>query len=289
MADDLGLDVQAQKYRSEAAGIKEVINGKLFNSLTGVFDASNVERGGVAQDANVFATAFGLVPDDKARSILAKLKGGLWTKYGPKPFSDGKYKPYISPYVTGFEIVARLRANDSENAINLMSSLWGTMIAPGAFQSGAVWEAVSLDGMPGLGKSTSLAHGWAAMPVAALSSLVLGIQPVSAGYATWRIQPHPGELQWAEGRVPTPKGPIDVAWAHAKKTSQFDMRISAPSDTFGEIAVPVFGTHIAVFVNGRMVWNGEKANEYSARGDSNYIYLGHVKGGKYEISTRPAN
>ena len=174
--------------------------------------SSDLERGGIAQDANVFATAFGLVPEDKAGSILAKLKESLWTTIGPKPFSDTRYKPYISPYVTGFELLARLRANDSENALHLMSSLWGAMIAPGDSQSGAIWEAVTLDGKPGLGKSTSLAHGWAAMRAAALSSLVLGIQPVSAGYATWRIQPHPGDLQWAEGRAPTPKGPIDVAW-----------------------------------------------------------------------------
>jgi Bacterial alpha-L-rhamnosidase 6 hairpin glycosidase domain/Bacterial alpha-L-rhamnosidase C-terminal domain len=289
LADDLGQDFQARKYRAEAAGIKEAINGKLFNSQTGVFDASNLERGGVAQDANVFATAFGLVPEDKAKSILAKLKEHLWTKYGPKPFSDAKYKPYISPYVTGFEVLARLRANDSENAIHLMSSLWGTMIAPGDFQSGAIWEAMSLDGKPGLGKSTSLSHGWAAMPAAALSSLVLGIQPVSAGYATWRIQPHPGDLQWAEGRAATPKGPIDVAWARARTTSQFDMRVSAPADTSGEIAVPAFGGRVAVFVNGRMVWNGGKANDSAAHGDGNYIYLDHVTGGTVEILTRPGD
>jgi alpha-L-rhamnosidase len=286
LADDLGQDIQARKYRAEAAALKQAINARLFNSQTGLFDTSDIERGGIAQDANVFATAFGLVPEDKAESILARLKESLWTKCGPKPFSDAKYKPYISPYVTGFELLARLRANDGENAIHLMSSLWGTMIAPGDFQSGAVWENMTLDGKPGLGSSTSLAHGWAAMPAVALSSLVLGIQPESAGYATWRIQPHPGDLQWAEGRAPTPKGPIDVAWGRAQTASQFGMRVSTPAGTSGEIAVPAFGARVAVFVNGRMVWNGEKANDYAARGDSNYIYLDHLPGGTYEIFTR---
>ncbi len=286
LADDLAENIQARKYRAEAASLKQAINDRLFNSRTGVFDASDIERGSIAQDANVFATAFGLVPEDKAESILAKLKKNLWTTYGPKPFSDAKYKTYISPYVTGFEVLARLRADDSENAIHLMSRLWGTIIAPGAFQSGAIWEAVSLDGKPGLGKSTSLAHGWGAMPAAALSSLVLGIQPVSAGYATWKIQPRPGGLQWAEGRDPTPKGPIDVAWSGAQTNSQFEMRVSAPAGTSGEIAVPAFGNRVAVFANGRMVWNGEKANDYGAHGDGNYIYLDHVAGGTYEIFTK---
>jgi len=286
LADDLGQDVQAQKYRAEAAGIKEAINGKLFSPQTGVFDASDVERGGVAQDANALPLAFGLVPEEKAGSILAKLKESLWTQYGPKPFSDAKDKPYISPYVTGFEVVARLRANDTGNAIHLLSTLWGPMIAPGDSQTGTIWEAVSFDGKPALGRTTSLSHGWAAMPAAALSSLVLGIQPVTAGYATWRVQPHPGDLQWAEGRAPTPKGPIDVAWGRGQATSSFTMRVVAPAETSGEIAVPTFGSRVAVFVNGRMVWNGEKANDYAAHGDSNYIYLDHVTSGTYEIFTR---
>jgi alpha-L-rhamnosidase len=289
LADDLGQDLQAQKYRAEATALKQAINTRLFNSQTGVFDASDIERGGIAQDANVFAIAFGIVPEAKAAGILVKLKESLWTKNGPKPFSNAKYKPCISPYVTGFELLARLGASDNKDAIHLMSTLWGTMIAPGDFQSGADWEAMTLDGKPGLGKSTSLAHGWAAMPAAALSSLVLGIQPLSAGYAAWRIQPHPGDLQWAEGRAPTPGGPIDVAWARAQTASQFNMRLSAPAGTSGEIAVPTFGTRVAVFVNGRMVWNGEKPNDYAAHADSNYIYLDHVPGGTYEISTKPGN
>jgi alpha-L-rhamnosidase len=148
---------------------------------------------------------------------------------------------------------------------------------------------MTLDGTPGLRNSTSLAHGWGAMPAAALSSLVLGIQPVSAGYATWRIQPHPGDLQWAEGRAPTPKGPIDVVWESAQTNSPFDMRVSTPAGTTGEIAVPAFGSRVAVFVNDRMVWNGEKADNYAAHGDANYIYLDHLAGGTYEIFTRPGN
>lgn len=289
LADDLGEDAQARKYRAQAEALRQTINAKLFNSTTGVFDASDSERGGIAQDANVYAIIFDLVPEEKAKSILARLKESLWTKLGPKPFSEAKYKASISPYVTGFEVLARLRVNDSENAFHLMSSLWGLMLVPGDYYSGAIWEAVSLDGKPALGKTTSLAHGWAAAPATALSSLVLGIQPVSAGYVTWRIMPHPGNLQWAEGRAPTPKGPIDLAWASARATSQFHVRVSTPAQTSGEIAVPTFGARVAVFVDGQMAWNGEKAKDYAAHGDNNYIYLDHVPGGTHNILTRPSN
>jgi hypothetical protein len=67
------------------------------------------------------------------------------------------------------------------------------------------------------------------------------------------------------------------------------MRVSTPAGTTGEIAVPAFGSRVAVFVNDRMVWNGEKADNYAAHGDANYIYLDHLAGGTYEIFTRPGN
>jgi hypothetical protein len=288
LADDLGQKDQAQKYRAAATTLQQAIAAKLFNPQTGVFDISDVERGTIAQDANVFALAFGLAPEDKAGSILAKLKENLWTKTGPKPFAAAKYKLYLSPYVTGFELLARLRADDAPNALALMSSLWGPMIAPGNSQTGAIWEAITPEGKPALGKTTSLAHGWGAMPATALSSLVLGIQPVTAGYATWRIQPHPGDLVWAEGRAPTPHGPIDVAWGRSSSSTQFNLRVSAPANTTGEIAIPTFGTRIAVYLNGRIVWNGDKATDSTAHRDQNYISLENLPGGTYQVVTIPA-
>jgi hypothetical protein len=65
------------------------------------------------------------------------------------------------------------------------------------------------------------------------------------------------------------------------------MRISTPKGTSGEIDVPAFGNRVAVFMNGRMVWNGTKADDDGAHGDINYIYLDHLAGGTYEIFTRP--
>jgi hypothetical protein len=38
----------------------------------------------------------------------------------------------------------------------------------------------------------------------------LGVTPAEPGYAVARIAPRLGALAWAEGRVPTPHGPISV-------------------------------------------------------------------------------
>lgn len=285
MAEAIGEQDQAIEYRSRANVLKNAINSTLFNSSTGVYDVSDVERGTIAQDANVFAVYFGVAPQDKVDNILVKLKKTLWTANGPRPFLSERYRPVISPFISGLELMARFHAGDDRDGFNLLSRLWGRMIRGNDLPS-TVWENVSLDGKPGLGINTSLAHGWAAMPVVALSSQVLGIQPTTAGYTTWLIRPHPGDLDWAEGSAPTPAGEIDVRWEHARRTSQFKLHVSAPKGTVGQIALPTFGKSIQAFVNRAIVWNGRAVQGSSAKKDGSYVVLSDLPGGAYDISTR---
>ena len=56
----------------------------------------------------------------------------------------------------------------------------------------------------------SLCHAWGASPIYLLGKYYLGVKPTSAGYATYEIQPVLGGLQWMQGKVPTPKGGIEL-------------------------------------------------------------------------------
>ena len=40
---------------------------------------------------------------------------------------------------------------------------------------------------------------------------MLGIEPVDEGFRKVRIEPHLGDLEWAEGSFPTPYGVIEVS------------------------------------------------------------------------------
>ena len=53
-------------------------------------------------------------------------------------------------------------------------------------------------------------HGWASTPTADLVRFVLGITPAEPGYASVRVAPVLGGLEWARATVPTPHGPITV-------------------------------------------------------------------------------
>jgi alpha-L-rhamnosidase len=294
LATAAGQTAQAATYTSEAAALRTAINTYLFNSSTGLYYISNTQTTGVAQDANSLAVLYGVAPAADDSPILAALKTDLWTNpYGPMPFtSSAGYSATISPYISGYELDARLASGDTADAEALLDTEWGHMIAAGPDDTGTMWENIASSGAPGFGASSSLSHGWASTPTSALSGYMLGIQPVTPGYATWLVQPHPGDLAWAEGQAPTPHGAVQVSWAGEAGDGQFSMQVTAPSGTTGTIAVPVGGaSNPIVEVGGNVVWsNGTFTPTGGITGasqDGDYVDLTGVQPGTYLVAANP--
>jgi alpha-L-rhamnosidase len=278
----------AAQYTEQAASVKAAINDRLFDSAAGVYKLSDTSPDVLAQDANALAIEFGIAPADKVQGILDTIKSQLWTEHGTLPFSSG-YSDIISPFVSGFELNARFASDNADDAFQLLSNEWGPMIEPGDLYTGTFWENITRDGVQG-GFNTNMSHGWSTMPTSALSKYVLGIQPVGAGYSTWSVKPHPGDLSWTKGQAPTPHGPIVVNWGRGDG-DRFAMHVEAPADTTGVIAVPLFGSANDIQVNDTTVWSdqapvaGTDAVQ-SAERVGDYVEL-HVLAGTFDISTAP--
>lgn len=295
LATAAGQSAQAASYTQQAAALKSAVNARLFNPATGLYRTSDTQTSSVAQDANALAVLYGVAPADKAAAILAALKSRLWTSpYGPLPFSsEAGNRALVSPFVSGYELQARLAAGDTAGAEQLLSTVWGHMIAAGPYSGDTMWENVSAaDGTPGLGSGTSLSHGWSTAPTSALSGYVLGIRPASPGYATWTVQPHPGDLAWAEGQAPTPHGAVRVAWAAQSGAGEFAMSVTAPAGTSGTVAVPVNGAaDPVVAVDGQVVWSGGSftpaAGVTGGHRDGDYVDLTGVQPGTYTVAANP--
>jgi alpha-L-rhamnosidase len=294
LATAAGQSAQAASYTQEAAALRTAINAHLFNSSTGLYYDSNTQTTGVAQDANALAVLYGVAPAADDASILAALKTDLWTgPYGPMPFTANTgYAQEPSPYASGYELDARLATGDTADAEQLLTTEWGHMIAAGPDDTGTMWELINNDGTPGFGSFTSLSHGWATAPASALSGYMLGILPVTAGYASWLVQPHPGDLAWAEGQAPTPHGNVQVDWAGESGAQQFSMSVTAPSGTAGTIAVPTYGAASPVVeVGGQVAWSGGQftatAGISGASQDASYVYLTGVQPGTYLVTSNP--
>jgi hypothetical protein len=60
--------------------------------------------------------------------------------------------------------------------------------------------------------SRSDTHAWSAHPAFDLPTMIAGIRPGSPGFATVRIEPHLGDLEWVEASVPHPAGMIRASY-----------------------------------------------------------------------------
>lgn len=283
----------AVTYKRAAQSIKATVNAKLWNAKVGAYEFSLESPAAFPQDAQAMAVQSGIASASQAASALRYLRQNTWAKFGSlsiAPNTSGPIAPFYGPLPTGFEVGARYEAATtpigSALAEQLMKRAWGPMLSSSFGPQSTFWEKVNQQGLPGLQQFTSLAHGWASSPTLALTTDVLGVRPRGAGFRTYVVQPHPGTLHWAEGRVPTPRGPINVAWGRNASNGTFIMTAQSPNGTSGQVEVPTFGQKVQVAVNGKPVWNGSSGLADGAHLAGNYVVLGGLAGGSYKIASR---
>ncbi len=121
---------------------------------------------------------------------------------------------------------------DMAATLNILEEYYGAMLTLGAT---TFWEdfniewaknTVSIDSEVPKGKLDvhgdngafcykgfrhSLCHGWSSAPTAFLAEEVLGIHILTVGCEKIRIKPNLGNLKWAKGTYPTPKGIVSVS------------------------------------------------------------------------------
>ena len=118
-----------------------------------------------------------------------------------------------TPFMTGFFLRALIELGDRDGAVRRIRSLWGGMLENDAR---TFWEEFA-DGdrspyaMYGRPFGKSLCHAWSSGPAALLPDAVLGLRPLADGWRRFVVEPHLGDLEWAEARVPAPDGDIVVA------------------------------------------------------------------------------
>ncbi|MBR3928170.1 MAG: alpha-L-rhamnosidase [Clostridia bacterium] len=186
--------------------------------------------------------------ENKAAGAILSLSGiADAVKMNETRFAGTGAKGYSS-LMGGYILNARTEAGDIEGALNDAREFWGGMLQMGAT---TFWEDFSIDWMKNAarideevpegmidihgdygaycykGFRHSLCHGWSSGPIPFATEYILGVTPVEPGYKTVRVKGNLGDLEYARGTVPTPKGVISVF--HRKGTDgKIATRVEAP-------------------------------------------------------------
>jgi hypothetical protein len=83
-------------------------------------------------------------------------------------------------------------------------------------------------------------HPWCAGPNSAVIRLLLGVQPIEAGWTRFQIAPQPSTLKTINATVPFVLGAAatQVALEMTQMKSSLSMRFSVPSGTTAEVCLP---------------------------------------------------
>ncbi len=104
---------------------------------------------------------------------------------------------------------ALARHGRGDTAMRILHSHWQMMVDAG---STTMWEV--RDGRASMTGCGSLCHGFACTPIHFFATTLLGVRPTAPalGFAQFTFAPQSLGVQRAEGTIPTPHGPIRVAW-----------------------------------------------------------------------------
>ncbi|MEO6754730.1 MAG: alpha-L-rhamnosidase C-terminal domain-containing protein, partial [Opitutus sp.] len=231
LAGALHHDTDAADYTARERAARAVFQEKLFDPARGVYrDGEGTEH--ASQHANLFPLAFGLVPEpEHARVTAFVVSRGM----------------ACSVYAAQYLLEALFDHGAAELALALITApgdrSWKHMIESGTT---ITWEAWDQRYKP----NQDWNHAWGAAPANLFPRYILGARPLTPGWGRAMIRPHPGALATAEGKIPTPRGPVLIAWQNA---GTFRLTLTLPTGVAAQLDLPAAPNSRGVFVDGRSV------------------------------------
>jgi alpha-L-rhamnosidase len=182
---------KALEYRQLAQKITRAARRECWDSARQLL-ADTPEKKTFSQHANIWAVLTDALP-------LAEQAGLLRRTLADSSLTQATF--YFKFYL--FEALKKARLGD---AFLPQMKPWHDMIALGGLTTFAETPE----------PTRSDCHAWSASPNYEFLSLVCGIRPAAPGFRRVRIEPFLGNLEWAEGKMPTPQGEIRVHIAQHK-------------------------------------------------------------------------
>lgn len=217
----------ASRYGAEARKLASRIKRVLYDEGAGVVRESasseTLARSEQAsQHANGLAVLTGVLKGKAARSALERA-------VLPAYFDNDKSIVLASPYFSAYVLEAMASAGLGEETVRAIRVWWGEVLDRGYTSAPEVWPEELKD-------SSSRCHAWSGSPVYLLPQILLGVRPLSPGMAKVEIRPvFAQEVESARGRVPTPRGQVEVSWA--RKEGGIELEVALPRGVAAELVL----------------------------------------------------
>jgi hypothetical protein len=126
---------------------------------------------------------------------------------------DGCFDPKIG-MAQFWHLLALCRAGDMQTALAFVRRVSEYLIQHDATTCWEIIDPTHADkgGFTSDTVARSNCHGWSAAPAYIFPRFILGVEPLVPDMRSIRVRPLPGDLEWAEGSVPTPHGTINIRW-----------------------------------------------------------------------------
>lgn len=254
------------RYVGQSNAVRIAMNLHLWAQEKGVCpDGPGSEQ--VSQHVKVLAVLFDLAEGEHGEDILRRI------------FDRSDQVILIgSPRFMFYGLEALFHSGQVDRALRLIRERWGAMLDAGAT---TCWEQFNPE--------HSQCHGGSAGPTYFLSAELLGVKPLSVGLSRVQIRPGVGDLEWAEGIVPTVRGDLHVSWKCTEGT--FRMQVKIPGRCVAVIGIPKRGgPHPRIEMGKRVVWEGNRAvpNERirTAWEDTAFVWFEMRRAGRHVFVSR---
>jgi alpha-L-rhamnosidase len=216
LARALHNDNDADQFKERADLVYKSFNRVFFDKQRGLYvDGEGSQH--VSLHGNLFALAFGLVPEGKTAKVadFVQSKGMACSVYGAQYLLTALFE-------SGRDVAAvKLLASRSKRS-------WWHMIELGSTMTLEAWD-------PEFKRNLTWNHAWGAAPANLISRFVLGVTPLEPGYAKIQIAPQLGELKWVRGKVPTAVGPVGV---RVDNGDVFKLSVDLPTNAVARVILP---------------------------------------------------
>lgn len=195
--------------------------------------------------ANFFPLAFGVVPEAKRAAVIKFLRERTEANSGMVP----------SVYGAQYLLEGLFENDGADMALGLMTTngprSWMNMLNAGSTLTTEAWSFADK-------ANEDWNHVWGSAPGNLITRYVLGVRPVKAGWDELVIQPRLGKtLTYANGKVPTPRGPVLVNVTNTMRG--VEMSVEIPHNSTATVLLDTKNKN--VLLDGKRV-SGSRSNHW---------------------------